>query len=162
MTQPLHIIIDSADGLGKTTVCKMLSERLKIPVIKMADMPKYFHKDPESAAEVYNKTVVQFKDSSFIQDRGWTTSFIYTSVYGREFAPISYLMEEVIGQLDEKVFILTGSKPFRGDHFVTPEKWKLLNATYKAFNSQKVEVHHINVVKRTPKQVVDEIIKKLK
>jgi hypothetical protein len=166
-SNPLHLIVDSADGLGKTTVCDLLSLELDIPVIKMADMPDYFKKNPEAASKIYNKTVVQFKEFSFIQDRGWPTSLVYSKVYKRKVKDLDYLAE-VIGKLNEKVFLLYGSKPFRSDKLVDRKKWNKLNKEYmdvidpedlKFLERVGVEIHRISIDGKTARTVCNEILK---
>lgn len=82
----LHIIIEGADKVGKSTVVKKLSELMELPVIKMPDMPKYFknHRQ-EEASEVFNKAVVQFAHTSFIMDSGYPSSLVYSRYFMRKY-----------------------------------------------------------------------------
>ena len=155
----LHIIIDAADGLGKTTVCEMLSKMLELPIIKMKDMPKHFKNKPEQASEVFNKTIIQFKDFGFIQDRGWPSSYVYTFAFGRDPEDVQYIKSEIVGKLNEVVFLLHGDRPFRGDDIIPSNRWQEINAAYTMLETiGDTKVHHINVTGLTPEDVCKQII----
>lgn len=162
MKKSLHILIDGPDGVGKTTICQLLSKKLKIPVIKMADMPKHFKNNPEAASEVYNKTIIQFKDSSFIMDRGWPTSIVYSLVYGRSYKDLEYL-KDIRGKLNEKLVILIANKPFRGDKLIKSDKWKRINDEYAILFDEVVKKGDIliNTSSFTPQQICNLILKNI-
>lgn len=105
--KPLHLIIDGSDNLGKTTVLKILSEELGLPVIKMPNMGEYIKKNsPEEFSKLFNETIIQFKEHSFLLDRGYTSSLVYSKVFGRQFR-LSYI-DYIEKELDPVVIILTG------------------------------------------------------
>lgn len=100
------LLIDGPDGTGKSTVCDILSDRMKMPIVKMPNMVQYFtENNPEEFSKLFNETIVQFKDSDFILDRGFTSSLVYSKVYDRQFN-LSYL-ENLEKTLDAEVYILT-------------------------------------------------------
>lgn len=160
--EPLHLLIDGADGLGKTTICELLSKKLKIPVIKMTGMTKYFKSNPEEASEIYNRTIIQFKDTSFIMDRGWVTSDVYSWVYKRDVSKTKYL-SDIRRKLNERLIILIGQSPFRGDKLVSKTKWKEINREYQIqYDCQRQKGDMlINVNDFTPQQICNLIIKSL-
>lgn len=104
-----RLIIDGPDGVGKTTICKLLAERLRIPIIKMPNMKEYFEKGlTEEFSKLFNETVVQFARYPFILDRGFTSSLVYSKVYGRESVDLSYLYQ-LEKDLNATTFILTAT-----------------------------------------------------
>ena len=160
----IHIILDGADGVGKTTVVNLLSEKLNIPIIKMKGMSRYFKKNPEEASQIFNETVIQFKDFPFIQDRGWTSSIVYSIAYKRKLKDVMYLAG-IIGELNEKVFFLVRDEPFRKDVLVKNRKWKKLNTIFseanRADNPFNIKVNIIQVGNKKPTEICQEILKKL-
>jgi hypothetical protein len=114
--KPIHILIDGADNTGKTTVCKILGEKLKLPVIKMPNMKDYIkNHSAEEFSKLFNETIIQFKKYDFILDRGFTSSLAYSKVHDRDF-DLSYI-EEIEKQLDPKVFIFTGMNESGFEYF---------------------------------------------
>jgi thymidylate kinase len=104
----MNIMIDGPDGTGKTTICEMMSELFKIPLIKMPNMKKYFENGmTEEFSQFYNELIVQFKDTDFVQDRGFTSSLVYGKVYDRHY-DYSYI-DAIENELKPKVFILTAT-----------------------------------------------------
>lgn len=106
-SKPIHIIIDGSDNLGKTTILRMLSKEMELPVIKMPNMQTYIeNNNAEAFSKLFNETIVQFKQFSFLLDRGFTSSQVYSELFGREF-DLGYLKDtEKI--LDPKIVIFTG------------------------------------------------------
>lgn len=105
--KPLHLIIDGSDNLGKTTVVKMLSMKLGLPIIKMPNMTEYIGRGAtEEFSKLFNETIIQFREYPFILDRGFPSSLVYSSIFNREFN-LSYI-EETEKLLDPTVFIFTG------------------------------------------------------
>ena len=153
MKKPLHLIIVGPDKIGKTTVCELLSKKLKIPVIKMQDMPKHFS-EPELPSEVFNKALVQFKDFSFICDRGYPSSIVYSRHFSRDYN-LSYI-KDIEKQLDPIIVVLVGQT--RGDDdLVTKEDQRLLMNHYIL----EASIHgwkRILVDGKTPAQICKEIL----
>lgn len=82
--KPQHIIIDGADGTGKSTVVQMLSRKYNLPIIKMpVPQDKVRTEVIEPLSEMFNKTIVQFHENDFIMDRGFTSSIVYSRVFER-------------------------------------------------------------------------------
>ena len=107
INKPLHLLIDGADKLGKTTVIEILKRQLNLPVIKMPNMKEYIeNNNAEEFSKLFNETIVQFAEYSFIMDRGFTSSIVYSAVFDRDFK-LGYIsnIEQI---LDPNVIILTG------------------------------------------------------
>jgi len=103
----LHLIIDGSENLGKTTVLTLLSKKLDLPIIKMPNMQDYIkNNQAEVFSKLFNETVVQFAQYSFLLDRGYTSSQVYSKLFGRDF-DLGYLKdtEEI---LKPKIIIFTG------------------------------------------------------
>lgn len=158
MKKPLHLILEGSDKVGKTTVCNLLSKKLKLPIIKMKDMPKLFHSRPEEASEIFNKTIVQFKDFSFICDRGYPSSIVYNKYFKRGYN-LSYL-DSIVNDLEPKIFVLIGESR-ENDDIISKRSQRNINTLYKLFS----EIHGwelIYVDNKSPEDIVDEITNKLK
>lgn len=103
------VLIDGPDGTGKTTVAKRISETLEIPYVKMPNMVEYFNKNSaEEFSKLFNETIVQFADCSFVLDRGFTSSLVYSHVYKRDF-DLSYI-DKIHKELNPLVIILTATQ----------------------------------------------------
>lgn len=160
-----RILIDGVDGCGKTTIAELLSKKLKIPIIKMPNMKEYFGKGTtEEFSKLFNETIVQFKQYGFIMDRGFTSSLVYSQVYGRP-VDISYI-DKLEKDLDAKVVILTAlpevflkRKPF--DEIITSQKRIEINEEYLNV-AQERGYPAINTSNLTPEQVLKEVLKVLK
>ena len=129
-----HIIIEGSDRVGKTTVCALLSKKLKVPVIKMQDMPKFFKKNPEEASEIFNKTIMQFKDFGFVLDRGYPSSIVYSTYFNRQY-DLKYL-DKVIEVLQPQVFILN-AKSREKDNLVSTKQQDELRNIYEVYAGLK-------------------------
>lgn len=153
--KPLHLVIDGADKVGKTTVCKLLSKKLGIPVIKMQDMPKFFGDNPELASEIFNKTITQFKDTSFILDRGFPSSIVYSTLFSRKY-PLDYL-NKIIDELNPRVVILEAN-PRATDDLVTNDEQNKLRDIYMHYS----RVYNWDLLicdGSTPDQICKQILK---
>lgn len=103
----VHILLDGSDNLGKTTIANKLSIALSLPVIKMPNMKEYIEAGhPEEFSKLFNETIIQFRKTSFIMDRGFTSSLVYSRVFSRKF-DLEYLktIEEILKPI---VIIFTG------------------------------------------------------
>lgn len=162
MKKTIRIIIEGVDGCGKTTTAELLSKKLKIPIIKMPNMKEYFEKGTtEQYSRLFNETVVQFSDTSFILDRGFPSSLVYSQVYNRP-VDISYI-DQLEKKLKAKVVILTAlpevflkRKPY--DDIISGEKRIEINEEYLNV-AQERGYPAINTSNLTPKQVVKEVMK---
>lgn len=127
LMKPLHLIIDGSDNLGKTTVLSLLSQRIGLPIIKMPNMKDYIEMDKaEVFSKLFNETVVQFVQYPFLLDRGYTSSQVYSKLFGRKF-DLGYL-KDTEEALQPKIIIFTG----RHRNGMTGE------VTYKSFCKDKI------------------------
>jgi len=158
---PRHIIIDGADGLGKTTICQKLGRMLQMPVIKMPNMKEYISKgSAEEFSKLFNETIVQFSEYDFILDRGFTSSLAYSRVHNRKF-DLSYtdLIENI---LQPKVFILTGRvdkgwKYFRGDDIFNNSDTEQVDRAFLLLaNDRRYNVIEVNG--KSPDEIVRHIV----
>ena len=103
-----HIIIDGPDGCGKTTIVKMLSKKLDIPILKMLSAKSLFNKNViEIASYTFTQLLIQLKNYEYILDRGFITSLVYSKVYNRK-DDLSYL-KAVEKQMKPVIIILTAT-----------------------------------------------------
>lgn len=160
----MNIIIEGADGVGKSTVIDLLSKKLQIPVIKMPDMKKYFDKGvTEEFSELYNKTIVQFRDFDFIQDRGFPSSIVYAKVYNRS-CDLSYILE-IDKLLKPKVIILTATDEIlkqrrQFDEIISDEFRSDVNAEFvRLANNNNYQL--IDTSNKTPEEVCQIILENL-
>lgn len=160
-----HIIIDGSDNLGKTTVLKQLSEELKLPIIKMPNMSEYIkNENAEEFSKLFNETIVQFAEHSFLMDRGFTSSLVYSKVFRRSF-DLSYItkIEKI---LKPKVFILTGRNiqggrvsyvSFQKDPIYKEDQKKRIDSAFCTLAYER-DYPLIEVAGRTSSQVKNEIL----
>lgn len=152
-SKKLHLIIDGTDKIGKTTVIELLSKNLRIPVIKMKDMSVHFKDNPEEMSEVFNKTVAQFKDFSFILDRGYPSSIVYNEFFERKY-DLSYLVN-IVEELEPEVVILMGT-PRAPDELISSYQQKEIEKIYKK-KAIQWQWNIINVDKLTPEEICSKI-----
>lgn len=167
---PKHILIDGADGLGKTTVCHLLSRRTGYPTVKMPNMKEYIEKgSAEEFSKLFNETIVQFSDFDFILDRGFTSSLVYGKHFKREF-DYSYL-DNIRNVLQPKVFILTGQKhddveyighrrafeSFRGDDVIASDDVRAIDQEFVNLANQE-GFTLIHVWGKSPQEIVSIIL----
>ena len=121
----MHVIVDGSDNLGKTTILNMLSEKLQLPIIKMPNMQQYIGTgDAEVFSQLFNETVIQFAQFPFLLDRGYSSSEVYSKVFGREY-DFGYL-KNTKSTLSPKIIILTG-------RYVITEYGKKPRVKYSSF-----------------------------
>lgn len=171
---PKHILIDGADGLGKTTICHLLSRRTGYPTVKMPNMKEYIkNNSPEEFSKLFNETIVQFSDYDFILDRGFTSSMVYGKHFKREF-DLSYL-DPLRNVLQPKVFILTGQRSdevqyigqhrrsfeyFRDDEVFAPTDVQAVDKIFVDLAKQE-GFTLIEVWSKSPQEIVDTIMTKI-
>lgn len=158
LNQPLHILIDGPDKLGKTTIIERLSRQLNLPVVKMPDAKKYVAAgNIEEFSKFYNEIIVQFQEFDFIMDRGYPSSVAYSEVFNRDSESVAYT-KDIEQQLRPKVFILTGERPFAEDDI--PEhavRFKDLKYVYEHLaNRRGYEL--IDVTDKSPTEICNQII----
>ena len=157
-------MIDAVDGVGKTTVCNILSEKLNAPVIKMPNMHQYFKEgNAEVFSKLFNQTIVQFKQYSFIMDRGFLSSIVYSKIYNRDF-DLSYL-REIEEELACKIIVLTARPEVflarkANDEIIKNEFRIKLNEEYVNLAKERGYII-IDTSDMTPEEVSDEVLKKI-
>lgn len=154
----LHLIIDGPDKVGKSTVCQLLSRRLGIRVLKLDKMHKFHKTAPEEVSEVFNDTLLNFSDISFILDRGYPSSLVYSSIYKRTYN-LDYLdlFKEI---LKPKVFILYRSKPRAQDEIIPGSDYDKILKEYLS-RAKRNRWTLIDVKDYSPDQLCSLILKKL-
>lgn len=169
--KPIHILIDGSDNLGKTTVIQLLSRKLNLPVVKMPNTEKYIKEgNVEELSRFYNETLVQFAESSFIMDRGFTSTLVYSKVFKRD-TDINYI-EGIENKLKPKTFILTGRtrpnkdygiyhyRSFSEDPIYSDEEKSYVDEEFCELSYRK-NYHLIEVMGKSPLEVCDEIMSKI-
>jgi thymidylate kinase len=162
MTKNIHIMIEGVDGVGKTSVCNLLSEKLDIRVVRM-NAHKYFYSTIEEASRMFNDLLCQFEKFSFIMDRGYVSSIVYSKVYERN-SDLSYL-DEVNNILRPEVIILTATpeKLFErspSDKVVDNDKRIPIQEEYIRFGRSH-DLKIIDTTNLTIEEVCQEILKNL-
>lgn len=158
MKKAIHILLDGADGTGKSSIALRLQTATGFPIIKMPNMKEYIENgSPEEFSRLFNETIVQFKDTNFIMDRGYTSSLVYSKIFNRTF-DLTYL-DEIEKQLDPLVFILTRQKQnYREDEIFDKEKVAQLDLEYtKLANKKGYRV--IDTSNCQKREVTDKILK---
>lgn len=157
------VLIDGPDNVGKTTVINKLHESTGYPIIKMPNMKEYFEKGlTEEFSKLFNETIVQFRKFSFILDRGFTSSLVYSKVYNRSF-DLSYL-KDIQEQLNPVVIILHNTDSngknirFQDDDIdAINSKYDEIVDTYK-FLAKALRYNLINVNGLSPDEVEEKIL----
>lgn len=159
-THDMILLVDGPDGTGKSTVCSILSRNLELPVVKMPNMKKYFELGlTEEFSELFNETILQFKDRSFILDRGFPSSLVYNKVYNRG-ANLEYL-KNFEDRLGCQVFILYGDDQVLferrpQDEIISREKRIEVNAEYQRLAKDR-GWSRIDTTSRFPDEVARQI-----
>lgn len=167
MKKPRHIIIDGSDGLGKTTILEKVSLILNFPIIKMPNMKQYIEENnAEQFSMLFNQTVIQFAQYPFLLDRGYTSSLVYSKLFGRKF-DLGYLKdtEEILKPL---VIIFTGEYTdpcgktdyisFRGDDLFSSKEQKRIDREFCRLSRLR-EYPLVHVCNKTLLQVTEEVLR---
>jgi len=156
---PLHLLIDGADRLGKTTVCELMSRGLDLPIIKMKNMPQYIEAGTsEEFSQLFNETVVQFAEYPFILDRGFTSSLVYSTIEQRPY-DLEYI-ENIEKILKPKVFILTSQKNLGKDQIYSQAILEKVDAEFNKLANER-NYHLISVYGKSPFEICNEILNAL-
>jgi thymidylate kinase len=130
------IIIDGPDGVGKSEICKKLSEIFQVPLIRMPH-PENMD-DVEKLSKQFNMTIDQVK-SPMILDRGFPSSLVYSEHFGRN-TDLSYL-PKLFTDREVIVFIVVAKSPYRGDWFIKEDDFEPIKDLYiKHANIHKWEI----------------------
>ena len=166
LKKPLHILIDGADNTGKSTVIRMLSRHLNLPVIKMPNMKEYIDKDQtEEFSKLFNETLVQFQEFSFIMDRGFTSSQVYSKVFKRTFN-LDYI-DKIEQQLSPSVFIFTNGYEYGNFRSFDVDEINQIEKEKGSINKEFIRIASergytiINVIHKSPIEICNEILTSL-
>ena len=152
--KPFHLIIEGADKSGKSTVCALLSKKLRVPIIRMVDAPKFFKKrNIEEASEIFNKTIAQFKDFSWLVDRGYPSSLVYSKHFKRRY-DFGYIEE--IKKALKPVIVILDSPPHSVDDTIKLKDRNIIRDLYYDLAIDNGwEIIHCGDL--TPKQICKQI-----
>lgn len=117
------IVIEGPDGVGKTAICKMLSEMTGYPTYRMPDGDN----QNEKSAQLYRRTIVEVNEP-MILDRFFPSSMIYGRYFKRD-VPLDDLIQ-LTKKRDIFIFIIDRDEPFRGDDFLNEEQWPEIRDLY--------------------------------
>ncbi len=163
MKKNYHIFIDGPDGCSKTTVSKGLHKKTGFPIIKMKKAKNFFNKKSiEDASYVFNTTIAQLPlEYSYIIDRGFVSSLIYSKIYKRK-ENLDYInkLEKII---KPKVVILTANneelfKRRKTDKVISNEMRKKIKNEYDKM-AKKRKYYLIDTTGKTRKRILIEVLK---
>jgi GTPase SAR1 family protein len=131
------VIVVGPDGVGKTTVVKELSRRLKIPSFKCPSEKEIFRTGGRSSL-VFDYTLTHFLRQtgfSFVSDRGHPCEWVYSSVFGRETdMEMLSMIDTQHALLGTRVLYLYSSVlPFEEDDIVPSERYYDIRDAYDNF-----------------------------
>lgn len=112
------IFIEGPDGAGKTELVKKLQDEGYGPIVRLPKSQEFFKKgNIEEASWIFNNTLAQLTNkNSFIVDRGYFSSLVYSKVYKRK-TDLSYIwnihkkLKPIVIFLDAKDSILFKRRP---------------------------------------------------
>lgn len=141
------LLLEGADGTGKTTLAKLLSSELNIPYFKRnnedfktSSEESYFvnnNKEFLNSLRFDQTYITQFLKQtgySVIIDRAWPSEYVYSQVFSRP-TDLTLLTEldDLYARLNAKIIITRCSKPFRQDKLVNNEYFKQITHAYDLF-----------------------------
>ena len=161
----LHIIVEGADGIGKSTLSKKLSTKLKLPLLRMVKAKKAFTSDTiEDLSIVFNHTLLQLKDTNYVVDRGPISSIIFSKVYERT-DDLEYIYS-ICEKINPLAIYLTSTD--RQQMFNQRKKDRLIDTAHRKkiykeyanfFKTQNTfKVLKINVKNKTRQDVLDAVL----
>lgn len=134
------IIVEGADGTGKTEIARALSTRINVPYFRMNTQHDNWRAGRFKDALEFDQTYIsQFLDQTatdVIIDRAYPSEFVYSIVYGRE------TNERVLRDVDAKfasfgtivlVLLRRDYSKSRADDLVTSDKLEELHSKYLEF-----------------------------
>lgn len=152
------IVIEGADGIGKTEICNELATRLGYPIMRMPDRTIYPKdiSDIEHYSTFYRK-VIQDAPGVLILDRFYPSSMVYGEFFGRTMDTSD--LEMLHEKRDVFVFIIDSDKPFRGDTLIDDVEWLQIRKLYL----EKANQYEWTVIKNNTslENCVNEIVEKL-
>ena len=167
------IVFEGLDGAGKSTLMKIISRKLKIPIIKPLTINKKIFMNSEKLeeyAELINKCLMNFKKFNFILNRNFSGSIIYSKVYKRKY-DLKYIDNFLIPQLEgfcKIIFLTTNSyktnlKRRLNDKLINKNKyeelWSEHENYFKNFKNNKIPVLKLNTDKLSRKEYLEKCLK---
>lgn len=148
------IIIDGPDGVGKSSICKALSEYYQIPTVKISKQ-KNFSMNEENA-QVFHTTIDQFK-GPLILDRCFPSTMVYSVFFKRDY-DISYLDNLFCGRT-VLTFIIDCEKPFRDDELIPVHTFEQIRSLFLTLaNEHKWKViKNDTTINDCVQQIIDEL-----
>ena len=163
--KPLHIMVEGPDGIGKTTSATKISTKLHIPLLKMVKAKKAFNNNTiEDLSYVFNHTLLQLKDISYVVDRGPISSIIYSNVFKRS-NDLKYLYS-ICEKINPLIFYLTSSNKNqmfaqkKHDRIITIAERVAIHNEYAKFFDSKCPFNYtkINIINKSRQEVVQAIL----
>lgn len=115
------ILLEGADGTGKSTLANELSERLSVPIYKRQDNPLYGKMSVRESQLIHEAefAMLEALDTDVIVDRWFPSEWVYDTIFKRDFD------EDAIWKLDERAFWKLDIMPIRlfWPHDATAEEW---------------------------------------
>jgi ABC-type cobalamin/Fe3+-siderophores transport system ATPase subunit len=137
MTAKPSIIVIGPDGVGKTTLVRMISSRLDIPSFKCPNEKQIFREGGRSSlAFDYNLThFLKQTGHRFVSDRGYPCEWVYSRVFKRETDhDLLSLIDTNHALMGTRVLYLYSSvPPFEEDDIVPSECYGDIKDAYDNF-----------------------------
>jgi len=179
------IIVEGADGLGKTTISKYLAQVLEWDWIRQPnpnsilgwikrEVKENFDWNPVERQLLHTcSNLVDYltvKENT-VFDRFWLSTYVYSKMLGIDDKIVNTLVK-INRDVFEKVFseykvvILTGNQPFikaDRDYYEKKGKWDFLNNLYRNLPVQfpDLDIKVVDVTNKTISGVLYEILEKL-
>lgn len=118
------IVIEGVDGVGKSSICELLSDYTGHPIMRMPEPPLG---DIEKFSLFYRKTVANIQDV-MILDRFFPSSIVYGDYFKRD-VPLTDL-KSLSNDRNIFTFIIDRDEPYRGDDFINEEQWPEIRELY--------------------------------
>jgi len=119
------IVIEGPDGVGKTEICKRLSELTGHSTLRMPDPS---NRDIMETFSHFYRRVIANIDDVLILDRFFPSSIIYGNYFNRD-VPLNDI-NTLSKKRDIFVFIIDRDEPFRGDEFINETQWHDIRNLY--------------------------------
>lgn len=134
------ILMEGADGVGKTEIGKGIAIELDIPYFRMSSQHEHWRKGKFKEALEFDQTylteLLLQTGHSMVIDRGWVSEWVYSKVYGRD------TNQSILERLDWEwsalgawiiIPLRRSFEGVRGDDLVVPEKLQAIQDGYLDF-----------------------------